>query len=129
MRKNKVLLTFFLIIVLAGCSQKAISLSGKNYFVEEGQKNGVAEFSEEGHATLSLNDQTSVTDYEVFPDQYEGYDGIVIDGSYYLAEQKDDVIHLWGVTQNFSFDEEEDYFFMQVGDFEQVDMTLTLKED
>ncbi|OJF96189.1 hypothetical protein [Alkalibacterium sp. 20] len=129
MKKNKVLLTCFLLIVLAGCSEKAISLSEKNYFVEEGHNKGVAEFSEDGQATLSLNNQTSVTDYEVFPDQYEGYDGIVIDGGYYLAEQQDDVIYLWGVTENFSIDGEDDYFFKQVGNFEEVDMKLTLTKD
>lgn len=129
MKRKKVLFVCFLLIGLAGCTEDSISLSDKNYSVEEGSNNAVAEFSSEGNVTLVSDNQTSITDYEVFPDQYEGYDGIVIDGSFYLAEQQDDVIYLWGVTQNFSFDEEDDYYFMQVGDLEEVDMKLTLIED
>lgn len=125
MKKKIVMISSLLFVFLVGCSDKAISLSDKTYIIDEGKNQGVADFSEDGYATLKSDNEESVTDYEVFPDQYEGYDGIVIDGDYYLAEEKDKVIYLWGVTENFSFDGEDDYFFKQVGNVEEVDMKLT----
>lgn len=123
--KKTIVIISSLLLFLVGCSDKAISLSDKTFIVDEGNNQGVADFSNDGYATLNSENEESVTDYEVFPEQYEGYDGIVIDGDYYLAEQKDEVIYLWGVTENFSFDGEDDYFFKQVGNVEEVDMKLT----
>lgn len=129
MTKKIILLTSFLLFFLVGCSDKAISLSGKSFIVDEGDKQAIANFSDNGYATVTLNQQEIVSDYEVFTEQYEGYDGIVIDGDYYLAEQKDDVVYLWTVTENFSIDEEDDYFFEKVGNIEEVDMKLTENKD
>lgn len=127
MKKKLVLIISFLLLFLVGCSDKGISLSGKDFVVDEGSVQGKAEFSKDGYATLNLNNEESVTDYEVFPDKYEGYDGIVIDDNYYLAEQEDEVIYLWKVTKNFSIDGKDDYFFKRVGNKEDVDMKLTKK--
>jgi len=129
MKKKIVLLISFLLVFLVACSDKGISLSDKSFVVDEGNNQGMADFSKDGYATLKSKNQESVTEYEVFTEQYQGYDGIVIDGDYYLAEQQDNVIYLWGVTENFSFDGKDDYFFKQVGNMEEVDMTLTEKED
>lgn len=129
MIKKIILLISFLLLFLVGCSDKAISLSGKSFIVDEGDNQAIADFSDNGYATVTLKQQEIVSNYEIFPEQHEGYDGIVIDGDYYLAEQRENVIYLWTVTENFSFDEEDDYFFKQVGNIEEVDMKLTENKD
>lgn len=125
MKKKLVVLISFLLLFLVGCSDKSISLSNKSFIVDEGDKQATAEFSDNGYATVKQSELEMVSDYEVFPDQYEGYDGIVIDGDYYLAEEVDDVIYLWGVTDNFSINEEDDYYTKVLGNIEDYDMKLT----
>ena len=129
MKKKIVLLISFLLVFLVACSDKGISLSDKSFVVDEGNNQGMADFSKDGYATLKSNNQESVTEYEVFTEQYQGYDGIVIDGDYYLAEQQDNVIYLWGVTDNFNINEEDDYYTKVLGNVEDFDMKLTEKED
>lgn len=129
MKKKLFLISSLLLIFLVGCSENSISLSDKNFKVEEGNKTGIAEFSKDGTANLKQKDQESVTSYEVFPDQYEGYDGIVIDGDYYLAEQQEEDIYLWGVTDNFNINEEDDYYTNVLGNIEDFDMKLTEIKD
>lgn len=129
MKKKVIILTSFLMLFLIGCSSNTITLNDKNFFVEEGNNEAYAEFSNDGTVNLIMKNQESITNYEVFPSQYEGYDGIVIDGDYYLAEQQEDIIYLWGVTDNFNINEDDDYYTKVLGDIENVDMTLTEKKD